>query len=60
MVRSILTYACLRMIIRGGKPFVNCSVCEAKFSAPLEIYQGAQWPPICTWRSKLHTYTISL
>jgi hypothetical protein len=48
LIRNIITYVC------PAWEFVtiiywNCSACKTRFSAPLEIFQGAHRFAFCTW-----------
>jgi hypothetical protein len=44
--------------LRQTAIYWNCSACKTKFSAPLEIFQGAHRFAFCTWLPNFCTYMI--
>jgi hypothetical protein len=59
LIRSIMTYACPAWEFAAENHLLNCSACKTKFSAPLEIFQGAYRFAICTWLSNFRVYMIT-
>jgi hypothetical protein len=57
LIRSVRTYACPAWEFARGTHLLICSECKTKFSAPVEIFQGAHRSSICTRLSIFHMYT---
>jgi hypothetical protein len=53
-----MTYAYHASEFAADVYLLNCSTCKTRFSTPLEIFEGSEWPMIFTWFSTLCMYAL--
>jgi hypothetical protein len=58
LIGSVITYAYPAWELAADAYLLNCSTYKTRFSAPLEVFQGANRSAIYTRLSNLHLYTI--
>jgi hypothetical protein len=58
LLRSVMTHACSAWEIAADTYFLKLQLLQIRFSAPLEIFQGAHRSAICTRLSASRMYTI--